>query len=120
MILNGVYTVDENPEVHVIELTFDHPPDKIDVGQITQEIQGRGKGNWQSPWDEKYLDENGEKVIGDYFDIPQGQAKTRLVFYFHFVDFDKPLLTQLGQVSLARPTTLPSRLRDLIRYEKPD
>ena len=38
MVLNGVYTVDENPEV--VELTFDHPPQEIDLEQITQEIQG--------------------------------------------------------------------------------
>ncbi len=120
MMLNGIYTVDENPEVHVIELTFDHPPDEIDVGQITQEILGRDKSNWQSPWDEKYLDENGEKVIGDYCEVPQDQAKTRLVFYFHFVDFDKPLMTQHGQVSLTMPTSLPSRLIGLIQYDKPD
>ena len=37
MILNGVYTVDENPEVHLVELTFDHPPEKIDIGQITEQ-----------------------------------------------------------------------------------
>jgi len=120
MILNGIYTVDNNPEVHLIELTFDNPPEEIDIGLITQELKGEESDNWQTPWDEKYLDENGEKVIGDFAEIPQGQKKTRLVFFFHFIDFSKPLLTQSGQLTLIKPITLPLRLKDLINYEKPD
>ena len=120
MSLNGVYNVDESPDVHLIELTFDHSPEEIDIGQITQEVKGKSKDDWQSPWDEQYLDEKGEKVIGNDFEIPQEQTRTRLLFFFHFLDFGKPLLTQFGQVSLTPPSTLPLRLRNLIRYKKPD
>jgi hypothetical protein len=120
MELIGIYTVENNEDVHLIELTFDIAPDNVDVGQITQEIQGQPQGNWQSPWDEKYLDDNGEKVIGDYFDAPKGGRKTRLVFFFHDIDFSRPLLTQEGQLTLTMPTSLPDRLRDKLTYERPD
>jgi hypothetical protein len=120
MELIGIYTVDNNPDVHLIEITFDNSPDKVDVGQITQEIQGQPKGNWQSPWDEKYMDDKGEKIIGDYFDIPKDENKTRLVFFFHDIDFSKPLLTQEGQLTLTQPTLLPDRLKDKLTYESPD
>lgn len=99
MELIGVYKVENNSNVHLLELTFDNSPDKVDVGQITQEIKGQPQGNWQSPWDEKYLDDKGEKIIGDYFNIPKDGDKTRLVFFFHDIDFSRPLLTQKGQLS---------------------
>jgi len=120
MILNGVYSVANNQDVHLIELTFNSPPEKIDVGLITQTIQGQDEGDWQTPWDEKYLDVKGEKIIGDYAEIPNAQTTTRLVFFFHFLDFSKPLFTPSGTVRLTSPTSLPQRLADLIKYEKPD
>lgn len=120
MELIGIYTVDNNKDVHLIELAFDNSPDKVDVGQITQEVKGQPRGNWQSPWDEKYLDDTGEKVIGDYFDIPKAGGKTRLVFFFHDIDFSRPLLTQEGQLTLTKPTSLPDRLKDKLTYERPD
>jgi hypothetical protein len=120
MILNGVYTVADNQDVHLIELIFDSPPEKIDVGLITQTVQGQDEGDWQTPWDEKYLDEKGENIIDDYAQRPTGQAMTRLIFFFHFLDFSKPLFTPNGPVRLTRPTSLPQRLADLITYEKPD
>ena len=120
MKLIGVYTFDNNQDVHLIEITFDNSPNKIDVGKITQEIKGQPQSNWQSPWDEKYLDDKGEKIIGDYFDIPNDGNKTRLIFFFHDIDFSRPLLTQEGQLTLTRPTSLPDRLKDKIIYERPN
>ena len=120
MELIGIYTVDNSPNVHLVEVTFDSPPDKVDVGQITQEVTGQPRDNWQSPWDEKYLDDKGENIIGDYFDIPKGGEKTRLVFFFHDIDFSRPLLTQQGQLVLKKPILLPDRLKDKLVYESPD
>jgi hypothetical protein len=120
MELKGIYTVDDSPDVHLVEIMFDQSPDNVDVGQITQELDGQPRGNWQSPWDEKYLSDNGEEVIGDYFDIPKGSAKTRLLFFFHNIDFSKPLLTQYEKVNLTKPTPLPERLRGKVKYESPD
>jgi len=120
MELIGIYTVDNNPDVHLVEVMFDDPPDKVDVGQITQEIKGQPQSNWQSPWDEKYLDDKGETIIGDYFDIPKDGDKTRLVFFFHDLDFSRPLLTQQRELALTKPTLLPDRLKDKLIYESPD
>lgn len=120
MELIGIYKVDNSQDVHLVEITFDKSPDKVDVGQITQEIKGQPQGNWQSPWDEKYLDDKGEKIIGDYFNIPKGGDKTRLLFFFHDIDFSRPLLTQEGALPLTNPTSLPERLKDKLTYERPD
>ena len=120
MELKGIYTVDGSLEVHLIEILFHDSPSNIDVGQITQEIEGQPQENWQSPWDEKYLNENGEEIVGDYFDVPNDGATTRLLFFFHNLNFSKPLLTPGGQLALTQPTSIPFRLRDKIKYESPD
>jgi len=120
MELKGIYIVDGSSQVHLIEILFDDSPSNIDVGKITQEIEGQPQENWQSPWDEKYLDENGEEIIGDYFDVPKDGTTTSLLFFFHNLNFSKPLLTEGRQLTLIQPTSIPLRLRDKIKYESPD
>lgn len=119
MELIGVYIVDNHPDVHLIELQFDEAPDHIDVGQITQELEGQPTQNWQCPWDEKYLNESGEEIIGDYFDLPKDESKTRLLLFFHYLILSKPIRTQYGQLNLVTPYSLPDRLRDKVKYERP-
>lgn len=120
MELIGIYIVEDNSDVHLLEIQFDDKPENIDIGQITQALEGQPRGNWQSPWDEKYLDDEGEKIIGDYFDIPKHKSKTRLLFFFHDLNFSKPLLTQQGELNLTKPTLLPTRLENKVKYENPD
>ena len=120
MQLIGVYEVENYDNVYLVELTLNEPPEKLDVGQITQEINGMDKSEWQSPWDEKYLDPTGENVIGEFFDVPKGQKTTRITFFFHELNLQLPLLTQYGPVSLTAPVTMPDRLKEIIIYESPD
>jgi hypothetical protein len=120
MKLIGVYIVDNNPDVHIVEVSFNDSPANVKIWQITQEIERQSSDSWQSPWDEKYLDEKGEKIIGDYLDIPLTKTTTRIIFFFHFINFSKPLLTQYGELHLSIPTQLPERLKDKLVYEKPD
>ena len=47
MELKGIYIIDNNSDVHLIEIQFDDTPGNIDVGQITQELEGQPRGNWQ-------------------------------------------------------------------------
>jgi hypothetical protein len=120
MILNGIYSLENLPDVHLIELSIDQSPEKVDVGAITQELEETSSGSLQSPWDEKYLDADGTKVIGDWADIPKGQSHTRLLFFFHFLNLQKPLMTQFGPLTLTTPTPIPDRLNGLVHYESPD
>jgi hypothetical protein len=120
MELKGIYTVDNNKDVHLMEIIFGDSPGNVDVGQITQELVGQPKGNWQSPWDEKYLDDEGQEIIGDYSDIPTEGITTRLLFFFHFLDLSKPLLTQYGPIDLTGASSIPPRLHGKVKYESPD
>jgi hypothetical protein len=118
--LIGIYRVDNFDDVHLIEINANVPADKLDVGEITQEVDGLSSGSWQTPWHEKYLDDKGQNIIGDFSSVPVDTSSTRLLFYFHFLNFDKGIKTQFGEIKLNKPTTLPDRLSGLVKYEQPD
>ena len=120
MTLNGIYGVEDFEDVFLIELTINESPADVNVEEITQEITGVDRLDWQSPWDEKYLDEKGEGIIGDLSNRPPASELTRIIFFFHNLDFDKPLQTQYGQLKLTQPLEMPLRLKTLIKYESPD
>ncbi|MBS1507417.1 MAG: hypothetical protein JSS79_12290 [Bacteroidetes bacterium] len=116
----GIYRVENFEDVHLVEINANVPPSKLEVGEITQEVDGHLSSSWQSPWEEKYLDESGQKVIGDFSSVPLNCSTTRLLFYFHYLNFDKTLKTQFGEIKLSQPTALPDRLNGLVNYEQPD
>jgi hypothetical protein len=114
----GVHPVAEAAEpCHLLEIRIDHCSESFDLGDITQELTGQPRTNWQVPYDEHLLDEGGndgrpcvgEKLVG---------SSARVAFFFHDLDPRLPLLTPAGPVALPEETPLPTRLR-FMRYERP-
>ena len=106
-----MYEVPAAPDAHLIELHVAIPPEQLDVGAFTQEAPGEPRDNWQVPWMERWLDAAGERLLTEAFDPPpDGLSESRLVFFLHFLSFDRPLLTQAGPVELTPPAPLPDRL----------
>lgn len=119
--LVGVYQVNENPDVSLIELIINKKANEFDVGDFTQEVIGQDRSDWQAPFDEKYLDTDGLKVIADSFEKTKILSDyTRLTFFMYFVDIKKPLLTPFGPLDLGEKITVPARLENIIRYEDPE
>ena len=100
----GVHPVEADEPVHLVELLVDGDADDFDIGEVTQEVAGQPKSNWQAPYDERVLDESDGKI--------------RYAFFFHYLDFEKPLLTPAGSVAIPKPTKQPAHLKD-IEYESP-
>jgi hypothetical protein len=100
----GVHPVEANEPVHLIELLVEGDADTFDIGEVTQEVADQPKSNWQAPYD--------ERVVGE------SDGKIRYAFFFHYVDFKKPLLTPAGSLPLPQPTKPPAHLKD-IEYELP-
>lgn len=98
----GVYPVEAPAPCHLFEIEFDVTAVEYDWGDVTQETPGEPSSNWQVPWDERRLDDNGK----------------RWIFFFHYLDFTRPLLTSEGAIPLPRPGELPKHLQD-IKYEEP-
>ncbi len=116
-----MYTVDGQTDVHLIELDIKAKYTDIDIGEFTQQQEEFDRLDWQIPWDEKYLNDLGIEIIGDWLDAPKNLTETtRLIFFLHLIDFDKPLLTPFGNLVLKRPESIPYRLTTIIKYERPD
>jgi hypothetical protein len=77
--------------------------------------------NWQVPFGEKYLDQDGMTIIGDDMELPDLLTDTtRLTFFFYFLDTTKPLMTPFGQIDLMQKREPPKRIKDLIAFEGPE
>jgi hypothetical protein len=118
----GIYPVQADEPVHMIELIVRNCKVRIECREITQEDPIRPRANWQAPYDEKVFDETGTKLIGDPFNErnrPEWwQGNIRLVFFFHYLDLAKPLKTPFGDIALRAPSERPARLAALV-YEPP-
>jgi hypothetical protein len=99
-LIKGVHEVDAPEPCWLIEVEVDDP--HLDWGQVTQETPGQTRDDWQVAWDERPLDD----------------SNRRWVFFFHYLAFDRPLLTPLGAVAVPPATPRPEHLRN-IQYEEP-
>lgn len=100
----GIHPISASEPCHLVEVELDAPSDEFDFGMVTQAIPGQPKDDWQVAYDEQQIDKNN---IG-----------SRWVFFFHSLNFQYPLATPLGPISLPQPTPLPSHLSE-IEYEAP-
>lgn len=93
----GVYQWENYVNIHIIEMILDEPPNGGDLSEIGQTT------NPMMPWDPVILDDTGENIIPDDQDL-NGDAHTRIAFFYHDLDFNEPLLTSLGPFELPSPT----------------
>ena len=118
----GVYPVTAEEPCHLIELRIPGVSDVFNFGSFTQETPGQPRSHWQVPWMERILSADGTKILADDSGIKRKpdlfRGDVRCVFFFHYLDTDRPLLTPFGKVDLPQPTAKPERLSD-INYEEP-
>ncbi len=119
----GVYSVPEAAEpVHLIEVVVASESGDYEIADFTHELAGQPRANWQVPYDEKILDDDGTQVVADGWDErdnPDAWAgRKRLAFFFHYLDLGRPLLTPYGPVDLPAPQARPDRLA-ILEYEEP-
>ena len=122
----GVYEVPDHPDAVLVEALIDRQPSAIDVASFTQADPNADRSNWQVPYDERYLNADGTGEISQrwatgWSPLPgvAEPATTRLVFFFHFLDPTRPLLTPDGEVPLPAANAMPPRL-EFVEYESPD
>lgn len=117
----GVYKVDTEESVYLIELMIDDKPSNIDVSKIMLIDEELDENDWQVAFDEYYLNPEGTEVIGDYCDLPEDDTdKTRICFFMYLFDFDKPITTQYGIINLPKSKKMPRRLSEIIEFEDPE
>jgi len=118
----GIYPVEANEPVHLIELSVLDAQGTFNIGDITQEISGQPSDNWQCPYMEQILSASGDAILaGDYEASKRPElweGDMRLAFFFHYLDFERPLLTPFGEIQLPAESKFPARLL-MIEYEQP-
>jgi hypothetical protein len=116
----GIYPVESPEQCHVVELMIRGHVGVLDFGAFTQERPGEPRSNWQVPWDERVLSVDGTKdLLGQFPSKIESDGKPlRLTFFFHYLDFDHPLITPAGELALQSPEDRPDRLA-FLNYESP-
>ncbi len=113
----GVYRVDASEPCYLIECWLRGVRDDFDFGQITQECPGEPEDNWQVPWNEYRLNDNG--TGGDVIVSTESlRGDVRVAFFIDYLDLGRPLKTPAGELVIPAPTNLPERL-SFVRYEPP-
>jgi len=101
----GVYELPEYPDVHLVEVHIDAPPPSVETSGFGQDDPALPVDGGQVAYDERYLDDAGNSFISERWAIgwepldagivePQ---TSRLVFFLHFLSFDRPLQPLPGQ-----------------------
>ncbi len=106
----GVYAVEAPEPCHLVELQISDYIGHLDLAKFTQE-RGYDESSWQVPWDERVLNAEGTRDLPGRF--PQKievNGEVRLAFFFHYLDFKKPLLTPAGRLVVPDAKILPKRL----------
>ncbi len=86
----------------LIEILSTTPLQESHWSDITQKQAGLPRENWQVPYDERKLDEQG----------------CHWAFFLHYLNPKKPLMTPFGEVPLPNPSEWPPHLK-AITYEAP-
>jgi len=117
--LNGVYKIENIENIHIVELEAQAEINDLEVSQITQVVSGEERLNWQSPYDEKFVNSTNE-LIGDWKDIPSSiKPGEKIIFFFHELDLEKPIKTQYGNLDISGTTETPEWITKLMKYEEP-
>ena len=104
-----------------MEVSINEKASNVDICEFTQHLENTPRINWQVPFSEKYLNMDGDMIIGDESHLPEGfYDSTRLLFYIYFLDINKTLLTPFGELELIEKIKQPKRIEKLIMFQNPE
>ena len=116
----GVYPIEADEPCHLIEVKIGKAEGEIlDLTKFTQEVSGQPLANWQVPYDEHFLNEDGTADLNPRCpaEMPK-HDNLRAAFFFHYLNLEKPLETPVGAIHISKPKEKPARL-NFIKYESP-
>jgi hypothetical protein len=116
----GVYPVPEAEEpCHLVEVIVEGYEGALDVGVFTQAEPDLPREDWQAPWNEYLLNDDGSEGEPVFPRPPYVAGSARLAFFFCYLDPSRPLETPAGLAPLPAVTARPRRLA-FVEYEPPD
>ena len=108
---------DYSEALYLIEMGFDFPASKIRWMQITIPEEGLRPSDWQVPYLEQYLNEDGTERICDLYDEPEEDEPTSRVAFFIYKVNGNVLKTPYGEFDLIHGKSVPDRLQQIIEFE---
>ena len=73
----GIYPIETDEPVHLIEVSVLGAQGIFKVGDITQEVPDQSSDNWQSPYMEQILSASGDEILADDYEASDRKS-TRL------------------------------------------
>jgi len=111
----GVYPITAKEPCHLIEISLNSINTPIKFDEIRQKDMTTGSFMGY------ILNSSGEELLADRFDMhlkPELWEKNiRVVFFYHYLLLDKPIITQFGLLELPKESPLPDRLNIVEYYD---
>jgi hypothetical protein len=122
VVIHGVYKVRAPQPCFIVEITIHDSETELKFSQVVYNVKIGGRKTEQVPFEEHFLSEDGETVLGDYtygWDNPDAWVgEVRLAFLMHFLKAGETIETPYGPLTIPEPTKRPERLKS-IKYVSP-
>lgn len=113
----GIYHVPEHKGLSMVEVQVDAHYASFDPEGFLKLESETPPEQWEVADDVRYLNPDGNLMIGDRFQRPlEEHETTRMIMFFHDLDIREPLVTPFGLVELPKRRPIPERLRSIIQY----
>lgn len=90
---------DEDQWPYLFEVELPVAFEATNWGEFTQGTDGLPRGSWQAVKDEQRI-----------------EGTNRALFFFHCVQWDKPLSTPFGEAAIPEPGEMPDRFKKTLTY----
>lgn len=107
---------DYNEEWYLIEMLINEESREIDWSAFTTPEEGMDERDWQAPYMEQYLNEDGTERICDVYDTPAESVNPCRVAFFIYKTDAEMLITPYGQFPL-ECMDMPERLEDIVEFD---
>ena len=113
----------------LVEMVLDVKPSEIEFENIVVPDKLIKKSNWQCPYMEQYLNEDGTKKICETYDLPEDDSAPSRISFFIYNEYPKTLFskgkpqtlrTPYGEFELSDKEKVPGRLKKIIEFEECD
>ena len=94
--------------------------DDVDLSDFIAPNPELDEGDWQCPYNEQYLNEEGTELICEPWDEPEEGTEPCRIAFFLFKHSTSFLRTPYGDFSVEDAKPLPERLAEIIEFEECD
>lgn len=107
-----------NDNWYLIEMLLNVPASEINWDEFVVPERNTDKCNWQCPYMEQYLNEDGTERICGTYKLPYDDTETCRVTFYLYKGTGKILQTPYGTFELNDSQEAPDRLKSILAFEE--